>query len=293
MTELYAKIICSTITISIAFSVAPATSEPAKPFFSKSIQFGAHRCGAKWRPESTLKTFQEAATTWPDIMIECDARVTKDGVAVLIHDATVNRTTNGKGKVADLTLAEIQALDAGYRFTTDRGKTFPYRGKGYQITTVVEALKALPDSHFMIEIKDQPGCAEALVKAIQDAKAEDRVVVASFKHEYMNIAEDLAPEIAQCYDRVSIREMLQVMRGEDWNAYKPTDDLLILNYNNLDAYTMTKADFPKIQAKGIPVCVYNIDTVEKMNEVLDLGLDSMLTNRPDLLAQVLSDRRLR
>jgi glycerophosphoryl diester phosphodiesterase len=270
-----------------------AHSDSSKPFFSKPIQFGAHRCGVKWRPESTLKTFQEAAETWPDLMIECDARVTKDGVAVLVHDSTVDRTTNGMGKVEDLTLTEIQALDAGFKFTRDKGKTFPYRGQGYQITTVVDALTALPDSHFMIEIKDQEGCAEALVDAIKEAKATDRVIIASFKHEYMNIAYDLAPEIAQCYDRASVMRMLLAMRGRNWDDYTPTDDLLILNFNNLKSYTLEKTDFKKIQAKSIPICVYNIDTEEQMNEVLDLGLESMLTNRPDLLAEVLTKRGLR
>lgn len=281
------------LAIATLFPVPIAHSDSDKPFFSKPIQFGAHRCGAKWRPESTLKTFKEATATWPDLMIECDARVTKDGIAVLIHDSTVDRTTNGTGKVSDLTLAEIQALDAGYKFTTDKGKTQPYRGKGYQITTVVDALTALPDSHFMIEIKDQEGCAEALVAAIKEAKATDRVILASFKHEYMNIAYGLAPKIAQCFDRASVMRMLLDMRGRNWDDYKPTDDLLILNFNRLDTYTLKKTDFKTIQAKGIPICVYNIDTIEQMNEVLDLGLESMLTNRPDLLAEVLTKRGLR
>lgn len=286
-------LIALTLALGTALIADTTVAQSEKPFFSKNFRFGAHRCGADWRPETTLKTFQEAATTWPDLMIECDARVTKDGVAVLIHDSTVNRTTNGTGKVEDMTLAEIQALDAGYKFTSDKGKTFPYRGQGYQITTVVDALTALPDTHFMIEIKDQEGCAEALVNAIQDANAQDRVIIASFKHEYMNIAAELAPEIAQCYDRASVMQMLISMRGRTWDTYEPTDDLLILNYNNLAAYTLKIEEFKIIQAKGIPICVYNIDTVEQMNEVLDLGIDSMLTNRPDLLAQVLTDRKLR
>lgn len=293
MNTLTRAITLTSLAITTLLPLPSALADSSKPFFSKSIQFGAHRCGVKWRPESTLKTFQEAATTWPDLMIECDARVTKDGVAILIHDSTVNRTTNGKGKVEDFTLAEIQALDAGYKFTPDKGKTFPYRGQGYQITTVVDALIALPDSHFMIEIKDQEGCAEALVNAIKEAKATDRVILASFKHEYMNIAYDLAPEIAQCFDRASVMRMLLDMRGRNWDDYTPTDDLLILNFNRLDTYTLKKTDFKTIQAKGIPICVYNIDTIEQMNEVLDLGLESMLTNRPDLLAEVLTKRGLR
>jgi glycerophosphoryl diester phosphodiesterase len=270
-----------------------AQADTSKPFFSKPFIFGAHRCGMKWRPESTFKTFQEAAKRWPDLMIETDTRVTKDGVAVFLHDSKVDRTTNGTGAIADLTWAEVEKLDAGYNFSSDNGETFPYRDQGYKISKVVDVLRAMPDSHFLIEIKDQPRCAEVLTAAILEADAVDRVCLASFNPEQMKIAKNLAPTVATCFDAGTIPTLLAALRGENWDAYVPEADMLIMNYHQLARYGVTKDDFPKLQAKGIPICVYNIDDEFEIHEVLDLGLDSMLTNKPDSLARILGKRNLR
>ncbi len=272
---------------------AMAQSDTVKPFFSKSIQFGAHRGGMKWRPESTLGSFKESNALWPEMLIETDDRVTKDGIAVLLHDATVNRTTNGEGAVAEMTLAEVQALDAGFDLTSDKGETHPYRGKGYQIPTVVEVLKALPEKRFLIEIKDQPGCAEALVKAIREADAVGRVCIASFSPAQMKIARELEPDLAMCYDADTLPRLVKALRGENWDAYVPEADLLIMNYHRLSNYRMTEADFPKLRAKGIPICLYTVDKPGEMNHLLDLGVDGMLTDRPDMLAEVLQERAAR
>lgn len=283
------------LALVIAFTAMPATStaDMSKPFFSKPFIFGAHRCGAKWHPESTLKTFQEAAARWPDLMIETDTRVTKDGVAVFLHDSKVDRTTNGTGAIANLTWTEVEKLDAGYNFTSDKGETFPFRGKGYRISKVTDSLRALPDSHFLIEIKDQPGCAEALVAAIIEADAVDRVCLASFNPKQMDIAKKLAPGIATCFDAGTIPRLLSAFRSDKWDDYVLEADMLIMNYHGLARYGITKEDFPKIQAKGIPICVYNIDDEFEIHEVLDLGLDSMLTNRPVAVARILDKRNLR
>lgn len=270
-------------------------AQEQKPFFSKSVQFGAHRCGMKWHPESNLKTFQEAAARWPDLMIETDARVTKDGVAVFLHDATVDRTTNGTGAIADLRWDEVKDLDAGYDWTNDDGETYPFRGEGYKLTKVVDALRALPEMHFLIEIKDQEGCAEALVAAIQEADALDRVCLASFNPKQITIARELAPEVAVCFDAATSIRLLGAYKagGETWEAYAPEADMLILNYHQIERYNVTPEDLPKIQAKGIPVCVYTINEEQQIHEVLDLGIQSMLTDKPDSLARILEKRNLR
>jgi glycerophosphoryl diester phosphodiesterase len=286
------------LIVAIGFVAVPseealAQNHETKPFFSKSIQFGAHRGGMKWRPESTLGSFRESNALWPDMLVETDARVTKDGVAVLLHDATVNRTTNGTGPVAEMTLEEVQALDAGFDLTFDKGETHPYRGKGYQIPTVVEVLKALPEKHFLIEIKDQPGCAQALVKAIRESNAVDRVCIASFSPAQMKIARELEPGLAMCYAADTIPRLLGALRGDRWEEYVPEADLLIMNYHQLPRYGVTEADFPKLQAKGIPICLYTVNTPEEMNHLLDLGVDGMLTDHPDMLAAVLQERAAR
>lgn len=283
------------LIVLMAITLVPDTSyaDKDKQFFAKPIIFGAHRSGMKWHPESTLMTFQAAAARWPDMMIETDTRVTKDGVAVILHDAKVDRTTNGTGAIADLTWDEVKDLDAGYTFTTDKGETFPFRGKGYRISKVADSLRALPDMHFLIEIKDQPGCAEALIAAVKEADALDRVCIASFNPKQMEIAKGLAPSIATCFDAATMVRLLGALRSDAWDDYVPEADMLIMNYHQLARYNVTPEDFPKIQAKGIPICVYNIDDEFEIHEVLDLGLDSMLTNKPVSLARILDKRNLR
>jgi glycerophosphoryl diester phosphodiesterase len=279
-------------TLIVLTVLQPQTSaEEPHPFFDKPILFGVHRGGMKWRPEATIKLFKEDVANWPDIVLECDARVTKDGVAVLIHDGTVDRTTNGKGRVEDYTLAEIQSLDAGHGFSRDKGKTYPYRGQEYQIPTVLEALLALPNQRFLIEIKDQPGCAEALMDAVKKADAAHRVCIASFNPEQMKIAEKIVPDVATCFDSDSRKNIVEALRGSNWDSYVPEDDLVIFNYHRLRNYGITEKDFPTLQAKGIALCAYTINKEEEMRHLISIGIDSMLTDRPDILGKVLLEQK--
>ena len=100
-----------------------ARSAPNHPFFSglnSGITVIAHRGGANLRPENTLVAFEHAVSIGADVL-EMDLRATADGSIVVLHDATVDRTTDGQGRVDALTLAELQKLDAGYRWTSDGG----------------------------------------------------------------------------------------------------------------------------------------------------------------------------
>jgi glycerophosphoryl diester phosphodiesterase len=110
----------------------------------------AHQGGEGERPSNTMAAFQNAVNSGADVL-DTDMQITKDGVLVLIHDATVDRTTNGKGAVGDLTLSQLQPLDAGYSYSAD-GKTFPYRGRGITIPTLEQFFNAFPDRRLGIEI---------------------------------------------------------------------------------------------------------------------------------------------
>src|SRR5262245_19840849 len=99
----------------------------------------AHRGDSAHFPENTIPSFDRAVELGADA-IEFDLRVSRDGEVVIIHDPTVDRTTNGTGPVSSLTLAELRALDAGARFTTDGGKSIPFRGRGLTIPTFDEML---------------------------------------------------------------------------------------------------------------------------------------------------------
>lgn len=272
-----------------AFGVPQSLAEPLpdKPFFDKPFLFGVHRGGAKWRPESTLKTFQEAAETWPGILLESDVRMTADGVVVMLHDPTVDRTTNGSGAIAELNWADVKELDAGYDFSPDGGESFPYRGKGYRIPKLADVLAALPASRFLIELKDQPGIAYAAVRVMQDANAVDRILIASFNPDHMARAEALEPRLATCFDSNTRPELVEALRSDRWADYAPVDDVFILNYHRIDRYGVTAEDFPRIKAKGIPIIVYTLDRPDVLRRAIAEGVDGFLTDRPDVAQDAL------
>src|SRR5919202_928306 len=139
----------------------------------------AHRGASLRAPENTLEAFQLAAESGAG-GLELDSHMTSDRHIVVIHDDSVDRTTDGSGLVRDMSLREVQSFDAGYRFTPDGGATHPYRGRGVRVPKLGEVFREFPNHRVNIDIKEaQPGVEAALLKTISDAGAEDRTLVVS------------------------------------------------------------------------------------------------------------------
>ncbi len=148
---------------------------------------GAHRGQSAHLPENTLAAFREAAELGAD-WLEMDVQMTRDGALVVIHDETVDRTTNGSGRVADLTLAEIRALDAG---------------NGQQVPTFEEVLNLAreTDLPMMPEAKAPqlyPGLEEKLIQQLVEAGYADRAVIQSFDAATLDKLRALHPDVAVC-----------------------------------------------------------------------------------------------
>jgi len=142
----------------------------------------AHRGGAEIAPENTLEGFREGLSVGAGAL-ELDVHTTADGHVVVIHDATVDRTTQSTGAFREMTLAEIKRLDAGYRFTPDGGETFPYRGEGIRIPTLEEVYDEFVEGPINVEIKgERPGIEEAVWQVIEEAGARERTLVVSERH---------------------------------------------------------------------------------------------------------------
>jgi glycerophosphoryl diester phosphodiesterase len=263
----------------------------ARPFFAKPLLIGAHRGGGDLWPENTLEAYRNASRRWPDVLLEGDVHATADGQVMILHDDTVDRTTDGAGPLSQLTFAQVKALDAGYRFTLDDGATFPYRGKGLTIPTLAEALAALPASRFLIEMKSQPGIAEATIKVLQQASALERVALASVNPVTMNRARALAPTLVACYDFIDGTALLTSLRNGSWSGYKPAADILAVERKMIRDFQIQPAELRAIQTKGIAVLVFTVDKPEEMREFLNVGVASILTDRPDLLAQVIAEKK--
>ena len=279
--------VCGTMPTALASETEPAVGES---FFAKPMLLGAHRGGERLWPESTMVAFKSAAERWPDILLEGDAQVSADGHLVLLHDDTVDRTTDGAGRAEDMTLAQMRALDAGYRFTRDGGNTFPYRGKGLTIATLGEVLEALPDSRFLIELKNQPGVAEAAVDVLRKAKAFDRVALASFNAALIQKARELEPSLIACFDFINGMSLLKNLRDGPWDTYRPDARILAVDRRLMARFKLTAEEIAALRDKGIGVLIHTINSADQMRRYIDMGMACVLTDRPDLLADVIAER---
>ena len=256
-----------------------------------SLLLGAHRGGRRLWPENTVLAYREAAERWPQVLLEGDLNMSADGQVVVIHDRTLNRTTDGEGLVKEKTLAELEALDAAYWFTQDDGKTYPYRGKGVTIPRLGEALAAAPRHRFLFELKDGYRIAEATVEAIQKAGAQHRTILASVSPVLMQRVRELDPEIRTCYDYNQALKMLDALRRGDWAAYTPTDAMLCISTEIEERFSITPAEVQAIQAKGILCLYFTVNRPDEMRALLERNVDSILTDCPDVLAEVMAETR--
>lgn len=273
----------------MADSIETTHMAEVKPFFRKQMLLGAHRGGEHLWPENTLVAFAELTRRWPDAIVEVDARLTADGRVMLMHDDTVDRVSDGAGPFSEKTHGDLKQLDAAYRFTLDGGQTFPFRGQGVTVPTLEEALEALPDARFQIEFKGAPELADAGMAIIQRLGAFDRVLLCSFYPATMRRVRELAPGIATCYDFDSAAVMLEALRSGDWDAYTPTDDVLSVMEEMLPQYAVTADEIRAIRDKGILFQVHTPNRAEPMRQYIEMGADSILTDRPDILAEIIAE----
>jgi len=137
----------------------------------------AHRGASALRPENTLAAFELAVQLGADAF-ELDIHLSADGIPVVIHDPTLDRTTDSRGSVSRHTVVELQRTDAGARFSPDGGRTFPFRGQGLRIPTLSQVLASFPDVPLVIELKE-PGAQEAVRRLLLDHAAVERCILAS------------------------------------------------------------------------------------------------------------------
>ena len=164
----------------------------------------AHRGASGEAPENTLAAFRRAVDVGCSYA-ELDVHVTRDGQVVVIHDETLERTTNGQGKVQEHPLAELQQLDAGYWFSPDAGQQFPFRATGVRISTLAEVLHGFPELRFTVEIKQaEPLIEERVIAVVRDCGRAEEVILASEHDRVITRVRDLAPDIATSLDRKSV-----------------------------------------------------------------------------------------
>lgn len=268
-------------------STSPDASEPVTPpehpLLIDNFLNIAHRGGGLLAPEETMPAFQRAVEANVDVL-EMDVQATSDGVLVLMHDTEVDRTTDGTGKLSELTFAEARALDAGYKFSDDGGATFPYRGTGVQIATLREVLEAYPTMLFSIELKEF-GVTEDVLDLIAELGMQDQVVIASFFDAALRKARTYDSEIQTI---LTIEESLALVQldEEQESLYSPPAWILQLP-PSLGDLSVNAALVERADRFGMKIQVWTINEPEEMQGFLDLGVHGIMSDNPEALAGLL------
>ncbi len=217
-----------------------------------------HRGARAYEPENTLRSFAKAVELGVDAL-EFDVRKTKDNEIVVIHDAEVDRTTNGKGLVSEFTLGEIE------RFVTEKGERVP---------TLREALDFLDKKvKIIIELKET-GLEEEVVRQIHERALERNVVIVSFIENALRRVRDIDKEVET--GLIYVRHKNPVKAASDLKA----------NYL-LPLYRFTHAaDVQKAHENGLKVIVWTINSPDEVSEYAEKGVDGIASDRPDILRVV-------
>lgn len=239
-----------------------------------------HRGAARLVPENTLDSMQHAVGLGVDAL-EFDVRISADAVPIVLHDPTLNRTTDRAGPVGSVPLSEIADADAGYRFDPGGRSRFPWRGRGLRIPTVAQVLERFPAIPLLIELKTAEA-AEPLRRLLGSMGAEGRVVIASF------LEEALRPFLQEKGWRTGasrrgiiplwLRSRIGFGRASGRYSVYAVPDF----YN--DRVHVPTARFVRMaRAAGCPVHVWTVDESARAGVLWDQGVAGIISNRPDLI----------
>jgi glycerophosphoryl diester phosphodiesterase len=265
------------------------------PFFSgPKPRIVGHRGAAGEAPENTLQSFQRALADGAGL-VELDVRATRDGEVVIIHDATVDRTTDGRGVVNEKSLSEIKRLDAGYRCTKDGGKTYPYRAERIEIPTLGEFFSSFPKTLAIVEIKQaHPGIVKTVAEIVRRAGKEHDVLLAT---EEDRIMMEIRAELGQsalpmatgfCHGEVAaFMHWLATGRA---GAYQSPGLALQLPCEFQGQPLVSAETIEAAHELGIEMFVWTVNELAEMDRLLGLGVDGIITDYPSRLRALLASR---
>jgi glycerophosphoryl diester phosphodiesterase len=278
------------IVVFVAVGMLAMPKAPAMPYFQDAPRplVIAHQGGDGLWPSNTLFAFEHAADLGVDVL-EMDIHMTKDGVLVVSHDETVDRLTDGTGLIKEKTLAEVQSYDAGYDWSPlDDGAEFPYRGQGITIPTLESVFERFPNYRMNIEIKQSdPPIHQQFCALIRKYGMEDKVLVASFKDEALAEFRETCPEVATSGSRGQIKPFIYMHLAFLGRLYPPNFSAVQLPIED-SGITLLTSRFVKVaHARGLWVDAWTIDGPAEMQMLIGIGVDGIITDRPDVLMEVL------
>lgn len=240
-----------------------------------------HRGFSGAAPENTLAAFRAAIAAGCDI-IELDVHLSRDREVVVIHDDTLERTTSGRGNVADQTFAELKRLDAGAWFAP--------RFAGERIPSLAEVL-ALSRNRVLVNIELKKGkyllpytmgeLADLALREVEKAGMEGQVLFSSFAPAAVDRIRERNPALP-----------VALIRDKPWGSPEEAGGGKIYPALNCKAVVLNEENIRRARGEGIRIHVWTVDAPEEMARFVALGVDGIITNHPDRLIRLLKGRGL-
>jgi len=247
-----------------------------------------HRGAAGLAPENTLVSFHRGRAEGADVL-ELDVHATADGEVVVLHDATLDRTTEGSGAVRERPWDEVRRLDAGFRFTPDGGRTFPYRGQGVTIPRLADLMTALPAMPLNIEVKQgDPPIVGAVIALVRGARAP---VVLAAEHDAIMLAiRAAAPDLPTSLAAGEVAAFHDAVEHGRAPALPPSVVALQIPPRFGDIELVTAASVGAAHAAGVEMHVWTINDPAEIHRLLDLGVDGIVSDFPARVRTALDGR---
>ena len=250
----------------------------------------AHRGGRDLWPENTLHAFEQALVIGTDVL-ELDVHRTADQQLVVIHDATVNRTSNGTGRVDEMTLAQLRELDFSHNFKSRSANGSLFRDSCLCISTLDEVFHRFPDAFFNIEIKaNSVEVAGEAIRLIRQRNLAPQVLLASFHPEISEFLQTHAEDIPLAASRKEIKRLAVLSRLKLGFLHQPIGRVYEVPVQRDGNEIVTPAFIGAAHALGQEVFVWTINDSTEISRLLEMGVDGILTDRPDIASTIIRKR---
>ena len=267
-------------------------SQSLKFFSGPKPRVIGHRGAAGVAPENTVASFEWAVADGADI-VELDVHATREGEIVVIHDETVDRTTDGGGAVKGMSLAELKRLDAGFRFRNDDGD-YRFRGRGVTIPTLAELLHRLRDIKAIVEIKQSdPPIVDSVLGAVLRAGKENDVLLATERDDVMRdirAALGANAPIATGFCHSEVAAFIDWISHGALAGYRPPGGAFQVPPAFGGVELVTPASIRAAHALGLELYAWTINDPAEIKRLLDLGVDGVISDYPARVA-ALAGRR--
>jgi len=249
----------------------------------------AHGGGQSLFPANTMMAFDGSMQMKVDAL-EMDVSLSKDTILVCHHDETIDRVTNGKSKIADLTFKELQSYNCAHNFVDIHGN-MPYRDTLISIPALSEVFKKYGNSYMIVELKDKgergKKAVDELIKLINEYSLHDKIIVASFHHDIlMYFYKNSGKEIPISASKKEMKEFILFTKTHLGIFYHPKAVAFQLPLREGNINLATQKIVSKAHQRKIAIHYWTINDKKTMRQLINMGVDGIITDRPDLMIEL-------